>query len=80
MARENRNWGYQRIVGALRNPGHEVGHQTVGNVLRRYGLGPAPEREKRMAWRGFIRFHTAAGIQAVTLPPWSPNLNAHLER
>jgi len=58
LARENRNWGYRRIVGALRNLGHEVGYQTVANVLRRYGLGPAPEREKRMAWRDFIRSHT----------------------
>jgi transposase InsO family protein len=167
LARENRSWGYRRIVGALSNLGHEISHQTVANVLKRHGLAPGPERGKRIAWRDFIRSHTevlaavdfftaevwtvgglmtyyvpvfmrvasrkvciagittspgsgwmqqmarnmtlaeigflggcryllhdrdakfcaafdgileAAGIQAVTLPPRSPNLNAHLER
>jgi hypothetical protein len=28
--------GYDRIVGALANLGHEVSDQTVGNVLRRH--------------------------------------------
>ena len=31
MARENSAWGYDRIVGALRNLGHSVSDQTVGN-------------------------------------------------
>ena len=38
MASENRDWGYDRIAGALANLGHEVSDQTVGNVLRRHGL------------------------------------------
>jgi len=42
MAEENRSWGYDRIVGALANLGHEVPDQTVGNVLRRHGIPPAP--------------------------------------
>jgi hypothetical protein len=33
LARENRSWGYRRIVGALSNLGHEVSHPTVANVL-----------------------------------------------
>ena len=44
MAEENRSWGYDRIVGALANLGHEVSDQTAGNVLRRHGIPPAPER------------------------------------
>ena len=40
MAEENRYWGYDRIVGALANLGHEISDQTVGNVLRRHGLPP----------------------------------------
>jgi putative transposase len=40
MAEENRSWGYDRVVGALANLGHEVSDQTVGNVLRRHGLPP----------------------------------------
>jgi putative transposase len=31
LARENRGWGYDRIVGALANLGHQVSDQTVGN-------------------------------------------------
>jgi len=45
MASENRDWGYDRIAGALANLGYEVSDQTVGNVLRRHGLPPAPERK-----------------------------------
>ena len=50
MAEENRSWGYDRIVGALANLGHEVSDQTVGNVLQRHGLPPAPERKHTTTW------------------------------
>ena len=58
FARENRSWGYRRIVGALSNVGHEVSHQTVAKILERHGLLPAPERERKTSWREFIRSHT----------------------
>ena len=32
MARENRSWGYDRIVGALANLGYTLSDQTVGNI------------------------------------------------
>ena len=51
--------GYDRIVGALANLGHEVSDQTVGNVLRRHGIPPAPERKRRTTWAAFIRIHLA---------------------
>ena len=57
MARENRSWGYDRIVGALANLGYTISDQTVGNILKRHGLPPAPERKKTVTWREFIRFH-----------------------
>jgi putative transposase len=57
MASENRDWGYDRIAGALANLGHEISDQTVGNVLRRYGLLPAPERKHTTTWAAFIRTH-----------------------
>ena len=38
MAKENRHWGYRRIMGALANLGHEVSHQTVANLLARNGV------------------------------------------
>jgi putative transposase len=57
MARENRDWGYDRIARALANLGHEISDQTVGNVLRRHGLPPAPERKRTTTWAAFIRTH-----------------------
>ena len=45
MAQENRSWGYDRIVGALANLGLTVSAQTVGNILKRHGIPPAPERK-----------------------------------
>ena len=59
MARENRDWGYDRIVGALANLGYKVCDQTVGNVLQRHGLPPAPERKRTTTWSAFIRIHLA---------------------
>jgi putative transposase len=58
-AEENRSWGYDRIVGALANLGHEVSDQTVGNVLRRHGVPPAPERKRGTTWAEFIRIQVA---------------------
>jgi transposase InsO family protein len=59
MARENSGWGYDRIAGALTNLGHEVSAQTVGNVLKRHGLVPAPKRSQNTTWREFIAAHMA---------------------
>jgi hypothetical protein len=59
MARENRDWGYDRIAGALANLGYKVCDQTVGNVLQRHGLPPAPERKRTTTWSAFIRIHLA---------------------
>jgi putative transposase len=57
LARENSGWGYDRIVGALANLGHTVSDQTVGNILRRHGIAPVPERCQTSTWRDFIRRH-----------------------
>jgi transposase InsO family protein len=57
MAQGNRSWGYDRIVGALANLGYTISDQTVGNVLKRHGLPPAPERKTTTTWKEFIRTH-----------------------
>ena len=57
LATENRDWGYDRITGALANLGHKVSDQTVGNILKRHGIPPAPERERTTTWKEFIRSH-----------------------
>ena len=57
LATENRDWGYDRIAGAVANLGHEVSDQTVGNILKRHGIPTAPERKKTTTWKEFIRSH-----------------------
>jgi hypothetical protein len=73
MARENRSWGYNRIVGALTNLGYTISDQTVGNILKRHGIPPAPERQKTMTWRECIRIHMDILMVTdfFTSPGWS---------
>jgi len=59
MAKDNPGWGYDRIGGALANLGYQVSDQTVGNVLKRHGVLPAPERKRTTTWTQFIRSHLA---------------------
>ena len=55
LARENTSWGYDRIVGALANLGHRVSDQTIGNILRRHDIAPAPQWSRTTTWKEFIR-------------------------
>jgi hypothetical protein len=57
MARENRSWGYDRMQGALNHLGYTISDQTVGNILKRHGISPAPERKKTVTWGEFTRSH-----------------------
>jgi putative transposase len=57
LAQENRSWGYDRIAGALKHLGYAISAHTVGNILKRHSIPPAPERKKTTTWREFIRTH-----------------------
>jgi putative transposase len=57
MAQDNRSWGYDRIAGALANLGYTISDQTVGNILKRHGIPPAPERKTTTTWKEFICTH-----------------------
>jgi transposase InsO family protein len=57
LAQENRSWGYDRIAGALHHLGYTISDQTVGNILKRHGILPAPKRKKTTTWKEFIRTH-----------------------
>jgi transposase InsO family protein len=59
MAQENSDWGYDRIVGAMANLGYTLSDQTVGNILQRHGILPAPVRKRTTTWADFIRAHMA---------------------
>ncbi len=74
MARENTSWGYDRIQDALANLGHIVAPNTVKNILKRHGIEPAPEREKRTSWRAFLKAHwdVMAATVFFTVEVWTP--------
>ena len=57
IAEENRTWGYDRISGAMANLGYKITDETVGNILRRNGIPPAPRRQPTIPWSEFIRTH-----------------------
>ena len=57
MAKENRDWGYVRIKGALSNLGHDLGRTTIADILKRNGLEPAPERVRKTTWKEFLTQH-----------------------
>jgi len=59
MAKENPDWGYDRIAGALANLGHKVSDQTIGNILQRHEIPPALQRTRTTTWASFIRTHLA---------------------
>lgn len=59
MARENAGWGYNRIAGALKNLGHTVSDQSIGNILKRHDIPRAPQRKTKTTWTEFIRSHRA---------------------
>ncbi len=72
MARDNPNWGYLRIVGALQNVGHKVARTTIANVLMRHGLEPAPER--KTTWKQFLEMHwdVLTATDFLTVEVWKP--------
>ena len=50
----------EQEVGAtagVRNLGHHLSDQTVGNILRRHGIAPAPKRSRTTSWKDFIAAH-----------------------
>ena len=57
MAEENHDWGYRRIQGALSNLGHECARSTIAAILRRHGIEPAPERNRKTTWKEFLKRH-----------------------
>ena len=73
MAKENRNWGYRRIQGALSNLGHEIGRGTIAEILTRNGIEPAPERERKTTWKEFLEQHWDLIVAAdfFTIEAWT---------
>ena len=74
MARDNTSWGYDRIQGALANLGHVIAPNTVKNILKRHGIEPAPDRQKRTSWKAFLKAHwdVMAATDFFTIEVWTP--------
>lgn len=73
MARENSMWGYDRIQGALANLGHKISDQTVGNILKEYGIEPVPDRKQQTTWKTFLKAHwdCLAAVDFTTVEVWT---------
>jgi transposase InsO family protein len=73
MATENRDWGYRRIQGALANLGHEVARGAIANILKKHGLEPAPERNRKTTWKEFPSRHWEVMVAAdfFTVEVWT---------
>ncbi len=73
MARENRDWGYRRILGAISNLGHNLGRGTIANILKKHGIEPAPERIRKTTWKEFLTRHWELIIAAdfFTVEVWT---------
>ena len=56
MARENPRWGHKRIHGELGKLDVDINPTTVANIMKRYGIPPAPQRG-RSTWRTFLNHY-----------------------
>jgi hypothetical protein len=57
MAKKNRGWGYTRIQGQLKYLGYKVCPKTIANILKKEGLEPQPDRQRKTTWAEFIKCH-----------------------
>ncbi len=73
FARENPNWGYDRIQGALANVGFRISDTTVGNILKAHGIEPAPDRQRCTAWSTFLKAHwnSLSAADFTTVEVWT---------
>ena len=73
FAKENPDWGYDRIQGALANLRHTISDQTVGNILKAHGIEPAPERKRQMTWKTFLKAHwdVLGAVDFTTIEVWT---------
>jgi putative transposase len=73
MARENPNWGYTRIHGALLNLDIKIGRGTIRRILKDHLIEPAPARDRCVPWSVFLKAHwkAIAASDFFTVEAWS---------
>jgi putative transposase len=60
FAAENLTWGYERIQGELKKLGIRIGITTVSDILKREGIHPVPNKERKYQpsnWKLFLSSH-----------------------
>ncbi len=74
IAGENPSFGYTRLCDVLRGLGREISRSTIKRILLERGLEPAPERQKRVPWKTFLKAHwgavAAADFFSVEVMTW----------
>ena len=75
FAKENPEWGFDRIQGALKNVGYFICDTTVGNILKAHGIEPAPDRQSTGSWSRFLKAHwdVMAAMDFTTVEVWTPS-------
>ena len=75
FAKDNPNWGCDRIQGALGNIGYHICDSTVANVLKAHGIEPAHDRQRSQSWATFLKAHwdSIFATDFTTVEVWTRN-------
>ena len=57
VAKNNQNWGYQRIRDMMKYLGFEISTSTVRRILNEHGISPSPQHKPNITWNEFIKSH-----------------------
>ena len=64
-----------KILGRkrLEEMGHNISDQSVGNILKKHGIEPAPERKRQTTWATFLKAHwdVLGSIDFTTIEVWT---------
>jgi putative transposase len=65
--------GVPRRQGALANLGYECARSTIAAILRRYGIEPAPARNRKTTWNEFLkrRWDLIVAADFFTIEVWT---------
>jgi putative transposase len=57
----------------LANLGYKISDTVIGNILRKHGIDPSPERKKQTTWKAFLEAHwdVLAAIDFTTIEVWT---------
>jgi putative transposase len=57
LAKENRDWGYDKIRGELKKLEYTISPGTIASILKRYNIPPAPDRGGSPSWRHLMKHY-----------------------